>query len=250
MTFDSYYWRDARAASPELERARERLAADRDRAAFALLLRSGDPVAVGIALDQYHYAEASSRHGTANAFAEHTEEVASRAREILHDPPSGPDRGAEPGANHASALGALMNLAGPEDAALIADVLDRTRTTNLRFAASLAAGTALERSVSPDARLLTALEELALDHAAELDERLAALSALGRSQSVAASNALLRATRVSDVGLQATASLHLLDRDPRAYRDRIAELALAWPEDPPYPAGDVLELLADDTVEP
>lgn len=250
MTFDSYYWGDARVAGAELERARQRLAAAGERAAFAVLLRSGDPVAVGVALDQYHHAEALTRHGGASPFEEHTDEVVARAREALRGPPSGPELGAEPGANHASALGALMNLAGPEDAALIADALARTRTGNLRFAASLAAGTALERSPSPDERLVAALEEIALNAAAHRDERSGAVSALGCARSAAATAALLRVTLVPEVGLQASAALHLLDRDLRAHRAHVEALVRAWPEDPPYPAGDVLELLASEPDEP
>ena len=250
MTFDSYYWGHARVASAELERARQRVAEASDRAAFAVLLRSGDPVAIGIALDQYHYAEALTRHGLSSPFEDHTDEVAARARDALRGPPSGPDLGAEPGANHASALGALMNLAEPEDAALVAGALAQTRTPNLRCAAFLAAGTVLERSFSPDEALVAALQEIVLDAAAELGERRDALSALGHAQSAAATAALLRATLEPDVGLQASAALRLLDRDLRAHRAHVEALVRAWPDPPPYPAGDVLELLADEPDEP
>ena len=245
MTFDSYYWHRAQTGASEFERARERLAAGSDRVAFELLLRSGDPVAIGIALDQYDYAEASTRHGTANPFVGYRDEVIACARGILRGPPSPASLGAEPGANHASALGVLMNVAEPEDAALIVPGLDPTCTANLRLAAARAAKHALERSSAPDQRLVDALSQILFDDAADLDERRAALSALGCAKSAAATDALLRATRDADLSLQARAALHLLDRDPRAHRARVEALVLAWPDHPPYPAADVLELLAE-----
>lgn len=250
MTFDSYYWHRARTGTPELESARERLAASHDRAAFDLLLRSDDPVAIGIALDQYDYADASTRHGPPNPFDGNRDEVFARARELLRGPPSSASLGAEPGANHASALGVLTNVAEPRDAALIVGSLEPTCTLNLRFAAARAAGAAFEKSSSPDERLIDALARILLDPIAELDVRRAALSALGQARSATATEALLRATRVSDVGLQASAALHLLDRDSRAHRARVEELVLTWPEDPPYPARDVLELLAEEPGDP
>lgn len=246
MTFDSFYWRHARLGTLELERARERLVSSHDPAAFELLLRSGDPVAVGVALDQYAYADASTRHGQSNPFGGYRDEIIARAKEILRGPPSPASLGAEPGASYASALGALLNVADPEDSELIRLALEQASTPNLRFAAARAAKSALEKSVTPDARLVDVLARLLLDDATDLDSRLAALSALGGARSAAAADALLRTTRAPDISLQASAALHLLDRDPVAYRARVEELARSWPEDPPYPAGDVLEVLAGD----
>lgn len=118
MIFNSYHWRRSVLSTPELERARGQVSATRDRASFALLLRSNDMAAVGVAFDQYQYGEASSRWGSSNPFAEYQDEVAARAREILRGLPSSNSSGAQSGANHASALNALSNLAEPEDAEL------------------------------------------------------------------------------------------------------------------------------------
>src|SRR5512138_3217063 len=109
MRFDSYYWHAARVR-PELEQARDRLAAGHDRAAFAELLRSGDPVAVAIALDHYHRADASTRHGTPNPFEDHRNEVIAAAREVLRGAPSDAAGDLAAGSNYASALGTLMKL--------------------------------------------------------------------------------------------------------------------------------------------
>lgn len=245
MIFDSYYWHGAHLSSTELDRARALVATARDRGSFLLLLRSSDVAAQGIAFDQYHYAEASSRHGTTNPFDEYRSEVAARAREVLRMPPSPSTDGVEVGASHTSALGALVNLAGPEDAELIVQALRSSNQSNLRFAAALAARSVLEKSVSPDEQLVTELEKLILDESSDFEDRRAALAALGRARSVPATEALIRALHVSDPSLQASAALHLLDRDLPRYRSRIEEISRAWPKDPPYPADEVLEILAE-----
>lgn len=85
---------------------------------FLTLLRSGDQAAVGIALDTYQQADADSRFGGEPMYGEHRAEVLQAARELLRQPPSpadmSPHMGA--GANHASALNAMMNLAGEQGA--------------------------------------------------------------------------------------------------------------------------------------
>ncbi|MGH2906819.1 MAG: hypothetical protein ACRDKI_08615 [Solirubrobacterales bacterium] len=245
MTFDSYYWRSSRLSTPELERARVLVATAHDRTSFALLLRSNDMAAVGIAFDQYHYADASSRHGSATPFGEYCSEVAARAREVLRQPPSDSAGGIEAGANHASALGALANLAEPEDAELIVQVFRRAAPSNLRFAAALAARSVLENSISPNEQLISELEKVVFDESTASEERRAALAALGRARSEFATDALLRVLHVSDPSLQASSALHLLDRDLPKYRTQVEEIARTWPKDPPYPADEVIELLAE-----
>jgi hypothetical protein len=242
MTFDSYHWGLSRVATPELEAARKQVAAG-DREAFALLLRSDDPVAVGIALDQFHYADVAMRHGT-SPFEGYSAEVLARARAVLRGAPSPAAPGVEEGANHASALLALMNLAEPEDQALIAGALERTRTTNLRLAGAYASATAFEKTAVPDERLIAALERLVRDEAAGLDERQTALATLGRAPADIAVPALLRALAQPERSLQAVAALHLLERDRARHRARVDEIARTWPENAPYPASEVLTLLA------
>jgi HEAT repeat protein len=202
-------------------------------------------VAIGIALDHYHYADASTRHGTSNPFENYQDEVLALAREILRCAPSPMSERVEQGANHASALGALMNLARPEDAALIVGALEKTPTSNVRLAAAFAGSTALESAASPDERLIAALEKVAFDDTAEPDERRSAVSAVGRTRSVAATDTLLRMSRIADLGLQARAALHLLHSDLRAHRAYVEEIVHRWPIDAPYPASEVIELLSE-----
>lgn len=243
MTFDSYHWRRYVLSTPELERARAQVSATRDRASFVLLLRSNDMAAVGVAFDQYQYGEASSRWGSSNPFAEYQDEVAARAREILQGPPSFSSNGAQAGANHASALNALSNLAEPEDAELVLRALELTSTPDLRCAATLAARRVLEKTAAPNEQLIAALEKIVFDDTIASEDRTAALGSLAGASSTYATDVLLRVIRLPHLRLQAHAALHLLDRG--AHRALVEEVAHAWPADSPYPADEVLELLAE-----
>lgn len=243
MTFDSYHWHRSVLSTPELERARALVSATCDRTSFTLLLRSNDMAAVGIAFDQYQYGEASSRWGVSNPFAEYQDEVAARAREVLRGTPSCNSGGAQAGANHASALSALSNLAEPEDAELVVRALGLTSTSDLRCTATLAARRVLERAAAPNEQLIAALEQIVFDDAVADEERTAALSSLAAASSASATDILLRVIRLPHLRLQAHAALHLLDRG--AYRALVEEVAHTWPADPPYPADEVLELLAE-----
>jgi len=243
MTFDSYHWHRSVLSTPELERARALVSATHDRTSFAVLLRSNDIAAVGIAFDQYQYGEASSRWGVSNPFAEYQDEVAARAREVLRGPPSSSSGGAQAGANHASALNALSNLAEPEDAELVVQALELTSTADLRCTATLAARRVLERAASPNEQLIAALERIVFDDTVADEERTAALGSLGGASSASATDILLRVIRLPHLKLQAHAALHLLDRG--GHRALVEEVAHAWPADSPYPTDEVLELLAE-----
>jgi hypothetical protein len=245
MTFDSYHWREATLGTPELETARALVSMTQDRASFEILLRSGDVAAVGIALDQYQYGEATSRWGTANPFADYSAEVAARAREFLREPPTPESDRAHAGANHASALTALTNLIDANDAALVAQALAHASTPDLRCAAILAAGGVLEKKSGPDEQLIAALEGMIFDDGVADGERLDALTSLARASSARVTNMLLRALHLQDVKLQAHAALNLLDREQGAHRAAVETAVRTWPVDPPYPASEVFDLLGD-----
>lgn len=253
MTFDSYHWQRATLGTPELERARALVSTTNDRASFELLLRSNETAAVGIALDQYQYGEATSRWGTPNPFAEHSAEVAARARVMLREPPSPETQQANAGANHASALTALTNLIEPEDASFVVPALTHTPTADLRSAATTAAGRVLEKASTTSAppvaaleEMVAALEKMVFDDALTTRERIDALSSLACGASTRVTNVLLRVLENPEVKLQAHAALHLLDRDQGVHRPVVERVARTWPAEPPYPAEDVLEALDGD----
>ncbi|MEO7732881.1 MAG: hypothetical protein ABIY55_18090 [Kofleriaceae bacterium] len=250
MSFDSYHWRRATLGTPELERARALLSTTHDRASFELLLRSHDTAAVGIALDQYQYGEATSRWGTPNPFAECSAEVAARARATLREPPSPATPQADAGANHASALTALTNLFEPEDANLVVPALAHTPNGDLRGAATTAAGRVLEKASATNTPLVAALEEIVaalekmiFDDALSTGERIDALSSLAHGASTHVTDVLLRVLECPDVKLQAHAALYLLDRGEGVHRATVERVARTWPAEPPYPADEVLEAL-------
>lgn len=245
MTFDSYHWRRATLQTAELERARALVSTTHDRSSFERLLRSNDTAAVGIALDQYQYGEAASRWGTPNPFAEYSAEVAARARSMLRDPPSPESDQAQAGANHASALNALTNLLGPEDADFVVHALTHAPTADLRSAATTAAGRVLGKASTPNEPLLVALEKMIFNDALALGERIDALSSLAFASSELATNILLRVLETREIKLQAHAGLHLLDHDQGVHRQAVERVTQAWPADPPYPAEDVLEMLRE-----
>jgi hypothetical protein len=245
MTFDSYHWRKVTLGTPELERARALVSTVHDRASFETLLRSDDVAAVGIALDQYQYGEATSRWGTANPFADYSGEVAARAREMLREPPIPESDRAHAGANHASALVALTNLIEPTDAELVAQSLAHASTADLRCAATMAAGGVLEKMSDPNEQLIISLERMIFDDGLAHGERIDALNSLGHASSARVTDVLLRVLRLPDVKLQAHAALHLLDREQGAHRAAVEATAGTWPSDPPYPANEVFDALEE-----
>ncbi|MFB6984463.1 hypothetical protein [Streptomyces sp. NPDC056304] len=83
-------------------------------------------------MDYYQSYDAMWRHGIENPFEQFDAEVLTSARQLLRQPPVVAARqreAKEDGANHASALAAMMNLAEPGDADLIAESLNSATTS-------------------------------------------------------------------------------------------------------------------------
>ncbi|MFJ6381026.1 hypothetical protein ACIQI7_13640 [Kitasatospora sp. NPDC092039] len=256
MSFDSYHWWGCRLDNSELDDARAGLASGTggkagDHDAFRTLLRSGDTVAVGIALDHYHHADSTGRYGAENPFADDAAEVLDRARKILESPPSpASTTGAEhDGADHASALLAMLNLARPEDSGLIASALRQATTANSTEAAALVAGTVLEESATLDQELVDALSDILFEDSNSPAERLHALMAFANVRSAEAARVAARAIELSDFRLQAHAALILARRHLPAYRTLVERVVASWPKDAPFPAPTVLDLLGTEVPE-
>jgi len=235
----------------ELEGAREELSNPTgetgQRDAFLTLLRSGVDAAVGIALDHYHYADALCRFGGESPFAPYGQETLERARHLLRQPPSpadaSPATGA--GANHASAMTAMLNLAESQDSELIAHALERTENSHVRTAASMAAKTALRRSesLSLSPRLINSLADVVLDGTLPTADRTEALRAFAYAESPAVVDVLVRAVEQRDLGVQVNAAYVLAEQDVSAHRALLERVVSGWPQDAPYPAGEVRDLL-------
>jgi hypothetical protein len=249
MVFNSYYWHDAHLGESQLEQARAALARD-DLAQpvqpFLVLLGSARIAARGIALDHFHYAEATSRFGSANPFWPHRAKVLAAARALLADPPV--SRGFEgadiDGANQASALGAMVNLAEPADAARVAEAMETAPNRVVREVALQCAGTILESApAQPD--LSEAIRDLARDSDASDRDRGEALQLLALADPGEAVALALDLVRHPSLRLQADAAWLLAEHDRNRYAPVLASIVAGWPEDAPYPAFEVRQLLED-----
>ncbi|HEY1014153.1 MAG TPA: hypothetical protein VGE07_15685 [Herpetosiphonaceae bacterium] len=253
MGFTAFYWELADLPDPALRAAALDLAAWREPArrdaAFHRLLRSDSSPAQGIAMDAYARAEMDERWGLANPFAASQEAVRQRARAQLAGPPVAVQRATGViAANYASALGALLNLAEPDDAPLIARVLASSPDpavldTGLRAAAcALAAGDGADQPA-----LIAALAAMAATPDLDARERAAALRALAAGGTPACAAALLAALDDPDGHVQATAAWMLAD-DLDRHGPRLRSLVAGWPPDAPYPASEV-RLALDDAAD-
>lgn len=249
MVFNSYYWHDADLGEPALEQARAALARD-DPAElvrpFLLLLGSARIAARGIALDHFHHAEATSRFGSANPFRPHRATVLEAARALLADPPvSQGFEGAEiDGANQASALGAMVNLAEPADAARVAMVIGTAPNRAVREVALLCAETILQSAPAQPA-LSEAIRDLARDTEASDRDRGDALQLLVLAEPEEAVALALELLRHPSLRLQADAAWLLAEQDRDRYAPLLAGVVAGWPDDAPYPAFEVRQLLDD-----
>ncbi|WP_344589333.1 hypothetical protein [Actinomadura vinacea] len=233
--FQSWYW-DCDFDEAELQAAFEatNVATTHDefQRAFLVLLRSDDIAARGTALDFFDRAVATSRFGEANPFEPFLEEVLATAREMLRRPPRPGDDIAFEGADHASALLALKNDAGPEDAEAVLAVLRRRPDGDLLFNALGTAGTVLWNSDTPEARLVALIGEMAFDRSLDIDDRREALGALRNAPGDEVTELLVRATGEDDSLFQQEAAWALsIGRRFYAHRDLLERLNASWTEE-------------------
>ncbi|MFE1885648.1 hypothetical protein [Streptomyces diastatochromogenes] len=233
MTFDSYHWKEFSIPDPGLTDHRENLASGHgDQSDFLALLRSGDPVGMGVALDQYSEAEALTRFGSANPFQGHGQAVREVAVRVLEEPPypSGGEDGE--GLNHASALLVLAHLATAEDSDRIAGILRRNMSPVVMNAAGRAARCALMASESLNGNLVDALSGVLLDETKGSRERLDALGAFAYVRDESVGDMLARAARTPDEKLQTEVVVILASHFLATHLDVIEEITAAWSEEP------------------
>lgn len=233
--FQSWYWY-CEFGDPVLQEAYEATGSattgEEFERAFLTLLRSGDTVARGTALDFFDRAAATSRFGETSPFEVHSEEVFAVAREMLREPPRPADEHTFEGANHASALLALKNDAGPEDADAVAAVLERKPDGELRQNALLAAGMALADSPTPHSRLVALVGATMFDRSLDRDERLDALHALREAPGSEVTALLVRATSDDDPRIQQEAAWALASGERfYVHRALVEHLVGAWSGD-------------------
>ncbi|MFI0448123.1 hypothetical protein [Actinomadura sp. 6N118] len=231
--FHSFFWNNS-DLDEELNQALDELMEPTEEGAylraFRTMLHSGDTAAAGIALDHFQYSGALTRFGGESVVEQYETEVLAVARDLLRQPPM-PD-----GSNHASALNAMMNIAEPADADLIADALETTNG-NVHDPACAAAGTALARSDVPSPRLLAVLAALAFDEAIDMEDRTRALSSVAEADCPEAIRLLIRATESPALEMQVAGAvgLGIHDRLP-VHRELLERLVATWPEEAGYQA--------------
>ncbi|WP_405678308.1 hypothetical protein OG292_28985 [Streptomyces sp. NBC_01511] len=231
--FHSTYWKDTAPDDPALREAHDELrfppGDEGCLRAFATLLRSEDPTAVGIALDHYeswrglrHVLEDEER---ADAYLP---EVLARAREVLRRPMSPAE---------VSALNVIgTQHAEPGDAGLLRDVLTRTDSDAVRAKAAWTAGGVLDKAEVRDEKLVAALGDLILDASTGMATGTSetAIRVLADRLGTDADGILLRALREGEPKVQAYAAYYLvqtgaLDR----HRAVLEEVAESWGVRPP-----------------
>lgn len=114
--------------------------------AFGALLHSQNLGMVCRALNMYQVAAAYTQVSGGNPLEAMADEVRQVALGIVSRPPVEADEDVPAGFDHLSALNVLTTLAEPEDAELIAKVLESTTNDQIRAVASLAADTARRKA--------------------------------------------------------------------------------------------------------
>lgn len=142
----------------------------------------------------------------------------------------------------------MINKAEQRDSDLIARALELPANFDAESAAFRSAGRILRHSTEPEHRLVTALSRAVFDDSRHTDDRLEALHALSRAGSPHALTEIRRAMNLDDLELQATATRALCVHDLANHRDLIEEKVASWPDDAPYPAADVRDILAERSV--
>jgi hypothetical protein len=209
--FHSFHWKRHKLVDEELTRALVELmdptGLDAYLHAFTTLLHSGDTAAAGMALDHFQYSGALTRFGGESVVDQYESEVLAVARDLLRQQPLPEDDHTLVGANHASALYAMMNIAEPVDADLIADALERATGPDVRHTACSAAFNVL--AAEPNQRLIAALGAVAFDEDLDVGERADALSALYDVDGPEVTALLARATESSELKMQVEGALGL-----------------------------------------
>lgn len=268
--FSSFYWdvadlaeRDRRAvealdgASPPLPSAGY-ATHDPDGllAAYRTLLHSDDPPARGVALDQYTYAEAQGRWGAANPLAVLDDDVLAEARAMLAVAPDPAlPLAAQPRVTACwnSALGVLAFLTGDGGAAdlpRIVEVLSAAFTEDLlddTYAFWAVEVRLIDADPPTCERVGGWLAATAADPRLPVGVRVAAIGACGDERYAARLGQLdAIAGLLHDPEIQvAVHAARVLANVGGAWDERVRLAVAGWPDDAPYPAGEVRRQLAE-----
>lgn len=250
----SVHWEGHRLADPDLYRAHKRLRAptvdESYHRALRTLLESDDRAAVGIALDHWWSPDGAVRRGGEQAREPERALVLNRVREALRRPPSPAELSREygPEAEHLTALSALDVVAAQEPF-LLAEVVEAAASDLVRARALDAVAAVFDDAAEADLRLVEALGNVACDENVPLTDRVRALGLLDESPGTNSVDALVRATRCSEIEVQAAAAWGLMWEEViEDHRAMLEELSAGWPvRDVPPKATQVRDMLSTTT---
>ncbi|MEQ1505218.1 MAG: hypothetical protein ABMB14_23495 [Myxococcota bacterium] len=210
-------------------------------AAFERLLLGSSSRSRGMAFDHYFYANAQTRFGFGAMVSE-------RARLELGSPAvSGTTASGAPirGANHASALNIVALLGDARDLPRIGATLAEAVDPSVVWSCCMAASTCLRDCDVAHPGLFAALE--AVVGSADLPDatKIEAVDALGASASRESERILERVVRSDRVPASLQAAIRLAERDFAAHRTLLEAFAARLPDDAPYPASDLRDLLEE-----
>jgi hypothetical protein len=196
--------------------------------AFRTLLDSGDPAAVGIALDHWWSSSGLVRHLGEDGRDAERPHVLARVREVLREPPTpaslSPRVGE--GANHLSALEALR-VSGTVEVEALVHILDAAVNERVRWTAVSAVGSLVEEAEGLDPRLIEALADLACDDDVEIEIRVGAVRVLEEVPGGQARAALVRVAGCPEEDMQVAAAYALTSSEE--HRELIERLVASWP---------------------
>jgi hypothetical protein len=254
MSFKSYFWNEIEIKNKEVKAAIAILSSrDSTReekiSSFKTLLESESPAAQGIAFDQYFYNISLMRFGKDNPFEQFDDLLLSKARNQLRSAPvdsitiSGlPIHGA----NYASAFGVLAHLASENDINLISPILSSfLDVEEIIFNGCLAASTSLKGSRAVYPKMFEVLSHIILSDDFSSATRTMAVDALAESLASEVEDILVKTVRLVLFPTSVYAAIALGERDMRKYRNLLEELAERLPENAPYPASDLREMLEE-----
>jgi hypothetical protein len=137
-----------------------------------------------------------------------------------------------------------MNLAEPEDAERVAAAISTASNHIVRELAMQCAGTILESSTSQPA-LYEAIRHVIEDPHASGKDRGDALQLLALADPEGAVALAVDLIGHPSLRVQANAAWLLVEHDPDRYAKLVADVVSRWPENAPYPAFEVRQLLDD-----
>jgi hypothetical protein len=258
MQFDSFYWKGAEVPPGDrllLEQLEdERRSVDQRRAALVRMLASDSVAVRGIALDFYCLCNANLRHGPEPMIDDAVEDDvrAAAVRELERPPYVRTESAARPqrGANHASALAALSNVADPADASMLARVL-RENDDELVLDEGVRTAESVLRGEPAHRDLVDVLRDIACRPDLAPTTRANAVAAIGSTVDDAVIPWLLETLAAPEPAVSAAAARSLLERDFKRYQPVVEPVASRWRagEFPPFDVHEVRRLLDEKFIE-